>query len=312
MEIYLVDGTYELFRYFFAVPSHRNSEGLEVGALRAAVRGLLRFIDEGATHLGVATDHVIESFRNEMWPTYKSSAGVDPSLLVQFKLYEECLRALGVTLWPMVDFEADDALATTADALSRQVAPGDQIRIASLDKDFSQCVVGDQVVLYDRRKDEVTDASGVVTKWGVGPESIADYLGLVGDSADGFPGIQGWGAKSAARVLARYQHIEEIPKQSSEWEGTDISPGRAVTLATNLAENYAGALLFKDIATVRTDVPEAVDVRVPDLAWHGPDQSLRLMADRIDAPELYDSAQRIAEEVGDGVVLRHPEGAQRP
>ncbi len=210
IEVHLIDGTYELFRHFFGVPSHRNGQGREVAAVRGVLASVLGLLADGATHVGVATDHVIESFRNDMWPGYKTSAGVDPLLLGQFGLLEEALEAMGVTVWPMVSLEADDAMASAA-----RVAAGDhtvaRVIICTPDKDLGQCVEGTRVVQLDRRKGLVIDEAGVRAKFGVGPASIPDYLALVGDSADGFPGLPGWGAKTTAAVLARYEHLEAIP-----------------------------------------------------------------------------------------------------
>ena len=217
MDVYLIDGTYELFRYFFAVPSAKDASGQEIGAVRGVLGSVLGMIEGGTTHLGVATDHVVESFRNDLYPGYKTAEGVEPELLSQFPLLEEALTAMGVLVWPMVEFEADDALASAAAKAARDERVG-KVFICTPDKDLSQCVVGTRVVQMDRRKNEVRDEAGVVAKFGVRPESIPDYLAVVGDSADGFPGVKGWGAKGAAGVLSRYPHLEGIPKDWREWD----------------------------------------------------------------------------------------------
>ncbi|MGH9122364.1 MAG: 5'-3' exonuclease, partial [Acidimicrobiales bacterium] len=263
-QAHLVDGTYELFRHFFGAPPHTNGDGEEVGAVRGLVYSVLAMLEGGATHVGVATDHVIESFRNDLWPTYKSSAGVDPVLLAQFGPAEEALEALGVTVWPMVDEEADDAMASAA----RTLAEGgdvDQVVICTPDKDLGQCVRGDQVVQLDRRNQKLIDESGVVAKFGVSPESIPDYLALVGDSADGFPGLAGWGAKSASGVLARFRHVEDIPDDPAQWKVAVRSAG---SLAATLAAQRDLVALFKVLATLRTDLP--VVERAAQLQWNGP------------------------------------------
>ncbi len=231
MEVHLLDGTYELFRHYFAVPSYRNSAGEEVGAVRGVLGTVLTMLEDGATHLGVATDHVIESFRNELWPGYKTGAGVDPDLLGQFPLLEEALEALGVRVWAMVDQEADDALAAAA-ALASADPRVERVLICTPDKDLAQCVVDPRVVQLDRRSGRLFDEAGVREKFGVPPASIPDWLGLVGDSADGFPGLPGWGAKSATTVLARYGHIEAIPEDGDAW---DVEVRGAAKLAATLA-----------------------------------------------------------------------------
>ena len=260
--VWLVDGTYELFRHYFAVPSRaRVSDGVEIGAVRGVVLSVLGMISGGATHVGVATDHVVESFRNEMWAGYKTSAGMDPVLLAQFPILEEALRALGVAVWPMVEFEADDGLAGAAAQAS---AYAEQVVICTPDKDLAQCVVGERVVQMDRRSGAVRDEAGVWAKFGVGPSSIPDYLGLVGDSADGFPGLPGWGAKSAATVLAKFGHIESIPASVGEW---GLSLRGSAVLAQTLVRERELALLFKDLATLRTDV--GIDASEEAVRWRG-------------------------------------------
>ena len=268
MTIHLVDGTYELFRHFYAMPSARNRSGEEVAAVRGVMYSLRGLVQDGATHIGVATDHVIESFRNGLWPGYKTGDGIDPALWAQFPLLEEALRAWGLTVWPMVEVEADDALASAAAkaALDPRV---DQVIICSPDKDFAQCVRGTRVVQRDRVRKTTRDEAGVVARFGVSPRSIPDYLALVGDSSDGFPGLPGWGPKSAATVLAKFDHIEAIPGDHRAW-GLDVA--RAWSLAATLTRDRELAGLFRHLATLRTDVPvfESVD----ELAWRGPTPAL--------------------------------------
>jgi 5'-3' exonuclease len=288
MRVYLVDGTYELFRHFFAVPSHRTREGMEVGAVRGALGSVLGMLEEGVTHLGVATDHVIESFRNDLWPGYKTSAGVAPELLAQFPLLEEGLEALGIATWPMVDLEADDALASAAKAAAAEPQV-EQVLICTPDKDLGQCVVDGRVVQFDRRKRVVLDAAGVTEKFGVPPASIPDYLALVGDSADGYPGLPGWGAKSAAAVLARFGHLEQIPVDPRRW---DIDVRGAEKLASTLVENLQLVLLFRDLATLRTEPP--VIASPEETHWRGPRPDAPAVLARIDAVRLGDRAAKLA------------------
>ena len=298
MQVHLIDGTYELFRQFFARPSHRTAAGQEVAATRAVVSGLLRMVSEGATHVGVATDHVIPSFRNEMYPGYKSGEGVDPNLLAQFPLLEEVAAAAGFTVWAMTDYEADDAMATAAARAATDPAV-DRIMICTPDKDLAQCVSDDgRVVQFDRRHGRITDRAGVVERFGVAPESIPDYLALVGDSADGFPGLAGWGAKSAAAVLARYDHIEHIPDASGQW---DVAVRGAVSLAARLAADRDEAYLYRRLATLVTDVAGVLDSRVPGaagavdaLAWEGPRPGFAELCARIDAEPLAARAASLA------------------
>ncbi len=277
VQVHLVDGTFELYRHFYAVPSARDASGQEVGAVRGVLNSVRGMLDGGATHVGVATDYVIESFRNHLWPTYKTGEGIDPVLWSQFRLLEEALEALGVRVWPMVEFEADDALASAAAkaALDPRVA---QVLICTPDKDLAQCVRGTRVVQLDRLRRTTRDEAGVVEKFGVGPASIPDYLALVGDSSDGFPGLQGWGAKSAATVLARYQHLEAIPDDHRAWT-VDVT--RAGALAATLARDRALALRFKALATLRTDVP--VFDTVDELAYRGPLPEYRSVRQRLDS-----------------------------
>ena len=299
MQIHLVDGTYELFRQFFARPSHRTAAGQEVAATRAAVSGLLRLVADGATHVGVATDHVIPSFRNEMYPGYKSGEGVDPDLLAQFPLLEEVAAAAGFTVWPMTDYEADDALATAAARAATDPAV-ERILICTPDKDLAQCVSDDgRVVQFDRRQGRISDRAGVVERFGVPPTSIPDYLALVGDSADGFPGLAGWGAKSAAALLARYGHIEDIPDAPGQW---DVAVRGAVSLAARLAEGRQQAYLYRRLATLVTDVPGVLDSAAPgagavdSLAWVGPRPGFAELCRRIDAERLAAQAAGLATE----------------
>jgi 5'-3' exonuclease len=266
--VHLVDGTYELFRHFYAIPSTRNRDGEEVAAVRGVMHSLRGLVEEGATHIGVATDQVIESFRNDLWPGYKTGEGIDPALWAQFPLLEEALRAWGLTLWPMVEVEADDALASAA-AKAAADPRVDQVIICSPDKDLAQCVRGTRVVQRDRVRKTTRDEAGIVEKFGVPPASIPDYLALVGDASDGFPGLQGWGAKSAAAVLARFGHIDAIPADHRVW---GVHVARAALLAATLDRDRELALLFRQLATLRADVPvfESVD----ELAWRGPTPAL--------------------------------------
>jgi 5'-3' exonuclease len=264
MDIYLIDGTYELFRHYFAVPSARDREGREVGAVRGVIGSLLGMMTAGTTHIGVATDHVIESFRNRMWPGYKTGEGIEPDLLAQFPLLEDALYALGVPVWPMVEYEADDALASAAVAAANDPRV-DRVFICTPDKDLAQSVRGTRVVQMDRRARTTRDEAGVIAKFGVPPVSIPDYLALVGDTADGFPGLPGWGAKSAAAVLARFGHLEAIP---ADWKTWGVNATRPAVLAATLERERAYALLFRDLATLRTDV--ALFESVDQLVWRGP------------------------------------------
>src|SRR5215210_6756316 len=265
MKIHLVDGTYELFRNYFGAPPKKAPDGREVGATLGLLRSLLMLLTSpGVTHVGVAFDHVIESFRNDLFTGYKTSEGVDPNLLAQFPLAEQAVAALGVVVWPMVEFEADDAIATAA-ARFKKTKSVDQIVVCSPDKDLSQLVSGDRIVCWDRRREIIINEAGVVEKFGVSPQSIPDYLGVVGDSADGFPGIPGWGAKSAASVLAQYKKLESIPKDAAKWSVPSISPGRATTLTESLVLHWEEALLFRTLATTRTDVP--LKENLSDLKW---------------------------------------------
>jgi 5'-3' exonuclease len=280
MDVHLIDGTYELFRHYFAVPAAADANGQEIGAVRGVLTSVLSMIERGATHLGVATDHVVESFRNDLYPGYKTSEGVAPELLSQFPILEEVLEAMGVVVWPMVEFEADDALASAASKAAKDDRVK-QVLICTPDKDLSQCVVGTRVVQLDRRRDITRDEAGVVAKFGVKPESIPDYLAVVGDSADGFPGVKGWGEKAAALTLSQYPHLEEIPKDWQEWHP---SIRRARPLSESLFSAWDDALLFRTLATLRLDVP--VFDTVEDLRWKGPRPGFEQHAERLKSPEL--------------------------
>jgi 5'-3' exonuclease len=282
MRVHLVDGTYELFRHFFGAPPRQATDGTEVGAARGVVSSMVAMLEGGATHLGVATDHVIESFRNELWPGYKTGEGVPSELAGQFGFLERALDALGVFVWPMVELEADDALASAA-AVAADDKRVEQVLVCTPDKDLAQCVVGRRVVQLDRRAEHVIDEDGVWEKFGVGPESIADFLALVGDSADGFPGLAGWGRKSAATVLAHYTSLGAIPDDVEDWEPELRRSVRgAPKLADRLAADRALAELFLDLATLRVDRSLLADV--DELAWRGPTEEFAAvcsyMADR--------------------------------
>jgi 5'-3' exonuclease len=275
MRVFLIDGTYELFRYYYAMPSARL-DGVEVAALRGVVGSILGLVNSGVTHIAVATDHVIESFRNQRWRGYKTSAGIEPDLLAQFHPLEDALRALGVAVWPMVEFEADDALASGA-ALAARDARVEQVVICTPDKDLGQSVSGTRVVQLDRRRNLTRDEAGVVSKFGVPPASIPDYLALVGDAADGYPGLRGWGPKSTAAVLARFGHLEAIPEDWREWR---VNAANAAALAATLSRDRDLAFLFRDLATLRSDIPlfDSVD----ELEWRGPTADFAPLAARLD------------------------------
>ena len=277
MDVHLVDGTYELFRHYYALPSARNEDGREVAAVRGVLASVLGMIRDGATHIAVATDHVIESFRNELWPGYKTSAGVEPELLAQFPLLEEVLSAAGVVVWPMVEFEADDALAAAAVAAARD-SRVERVIICTPDKDLAQCVCGARIVQLNRRTRVILDEPGVVQKFGVSPASIPDYLALVGDAADGYPGLPGWGAKSSAAVLARFLHLESIPTDCREWR---VNAANASALADTFCRQRERAVLFRTLATLRTDIELFADV--DQLRWNGPTPVFDSLAARLDA-----------------------------
>jgi 5'-3' exonuclease len=286
--VHLVDGTYELFRYFLSpAAAFDRSAPPELRAVRGVVGSILGMLEDGATHLGVATDHVIESFRNRLWAGYKTGEGIDPLLRAQFEPLEEALAALGVVVWPMVEFEADDALAAAA-AMAAADARVEQVVVCTPDKDLAQCVRGERVVQLDRRRREVRDEAGVRKKFGVPPASIPDWLALVGDAADGYPGLPGWGAASAAAVLARYEHLEGIPDRAADW---DVSVRGAARLAATLAEQRERALLFRALATLRTDAPVAADVDA--LCWTGPRPGFAEWAARLGSPALRERASKL-------------------
>ena len=276
MHVHLIDGTYELFRHYYAMPSARGADGVEVAAVRGVVGSVLGMVNGGVTHIAVATDHVIESFRNRLWRGYKTSAGIEPDLLAQFHPLEDALRALGVVVWPMVEFEADDALASGA-ALAARIRASNASSSARPTRTSAQSVRGTRVVQLDRRRNATRDEAGVVSKFGVPPASIPDYLALVGDAADGYPGLRGWGPKSTAAVLAKFGHLEAIPE---DWRTWKVNAANAATLAATLVRERDQALLFRDLATLRTDIPlfESVD----ELEWRGPTPAFAPLAARLD------------------------------
>ena len=288
MNVFLVDGTYELFRHFFAVPKVSDVNGKEVGAVRGVIGSMLSLLENDVTHIGVATDHVVESFRNKLWSGYKTGHGIDPELFQQFHLLEEALEALGMMVWKEVQFEADDALASAAlrSATDDRV---EQVFICTPDKDLAQCVDGQRIVQFDRRAATVRDAEGVRSKFGVAPESIPDYLALTGDSADGFPGVRGWGAKSAATLLARYVHLDAIPKNAADW---DVTVRGADRLARNLVDGFDDAQIFLDLATLRKTLP--VFDSVDELKWLGPESQFFDLCARMKASVYFRRAQAVA------------------
>jgi len=289
--VHLVDGTYELFRHFFGAPPRVSAEGGEIGAVRGVVQSVISMLGTGTSHIGVATDHVIESFRNDLWPGYKTGEGVPELLMAQFPLLEAALSALGVVVWPMVELEADDALASAAAVAADDDGVG-QVLVCTPDKDLAQCVRGRRVVQLDRRKDVITDEEAVRARYGIGPESIPDWLALVGDSADGFPGLSGWGKQSASHVLGRYPHLEAIPASVSDW---DPELRRVVRGAPKLAERLASdtdlALLFRDLATLRVD--RSLLASVEDLRWRGPTDDFEDVARFMRDPALADRAAAV-------------------
>lgn len=281
MRIHLIDGTYELFRHFFGAPSHINSKGQEVGAVRAVASSMLSMVNQGATHIGIATDHVITSFRNELYDGYKDGSDLDPVILGQFNLLEEVLDSLGFVIFPMVDFEADDGLGAAARkaALNPDV---EQVIICTPDKDLGQCLTQDEkIIQYDRRKELRITYETVIEKFGVTPESIPDYLGLVGDTADGFPGIKGWGAKSSATLLSHYHHIENIPNDHMEWA---MQVRSSQKLSESLNTDYELALLFKLIATIDYEAPTFETVS--ELKWNGPKDNYENILKSIDGDRI--------------------------
>lgn len=284
MDVYLVDGTYELFRHYYALPKARDADGREVAAVRGVVRSVLGMIQGGALHIGVATDHVIESFRNQLWPGYKTSLGVPADLLAQFPLLEEALAKMGVAVWPMVEFEADDALASAAAQAARDNRV-ERVIICTPDKDLAQCVRGTRVVQMNRRTREIRDEAGVAAKFGVAPESIPDYLALVGDAADGYPGLAGWGAKSTAAVLARYRRLESIPANWRDWQ---VNASNAGALAATLERERDLAFLFRTLATLRTDIP--LFASIDELQWNGPQPEFEALGKKLDAAVVVKAA----------------------
>ena len=287
MDIYLVDGTYELFRHFYAMPNHANNRGEEVAATRGVLNSVAGMLESGITHIGVATDHVIESFRNNLWPGYKTGEGVDPRLRSQFPLLEEALEAMGVRVWPMVELEADDALAGAAASLGKLAKVG-RIYLCTPDKDLAQCVRDDRVVQLDRRARSVRNEAGVIEKFGVPPSSIPDYLALVGDDADGYPGLEGWGEKSTATVLRIYKHLESIPSKAEDWK---VTPRSAPRLAEVLETNFKLAILFRDLATLRTKEP---NISSPEeIRWRGPGAQFPAICKRLDDSQLVDRVAKI-------------------
>ena len=289
MNVFLIDGTYELFRHFFAVPSTTDADGHEVGAVRGVLGSVLSILEEDVTHVGVATDHVVESFRNTLWSGYKSGEGTDPALLHQFHPLEDALDALGVAVWRMIEFEADDALASAATRAAED-SRVEQVFICTPDKDLAQCVRGRRVVQFDRRAGVLRDADGVRGRFGVSPESMIDYLALVGDSADGYPGLPGWGAKSASTLLTRHGHLEKIPLDAAEW---DVPVRGAARLAGVLSTHAEEAALFRRLATLSTDVP--VFDSIEELKWTGPKPNFFDVCARLNAPGYFRRAQALSE-----------------
>ena len=287
MKIHLVDGTYELFRAHFGAPPKRSLSGQEVGATVGLLRSMLLLLsDPEVTHVAVAFDHVIESFRNKMYKGYKSSEGVDRIILEQFPLAEAAVKALGLVTWPMVKFEADDAIASAV-AKFKKVKSVEQIIICSVDKDLTQMVEGDRVICWDRRREILLNEKGVIEKFGVPPESIPDFLALVGDSADGYPGIQGWGEKSTSTVLANYRHIETIPNDPAK---LGLGLGRATTLLENLRNNYKDALLFRELSTLRRDVP--IKENLADLKWRGATAKLKKVCKELGSESIMERVKK--------------------
>lgn len=287
MDVHLIDGTYELFRHFFAVPSSTDIFGQEIGALRGVVGSMVGMLEDGATHIGVATDHVIESFRNELYSGYKTGEGIDPALHSQFEPLENALEALGVAVWPMTEQEADDGMAAAA-TLAAKDERVERIWICTPDKDLAQCVVDDRVIQFDRRKQLVRNKDGVWDKFGVGPESIPDLLALMGDAADGFPGLPGWGAKSSATVLGRYTHLESIPPDHEDW---DIEVRGAAKLAATLVDQQSAVMLYRNLATLRTDAD--LFRSVDELQWNGPLPEFEALCESMNATRLWKRAVNV-------------------
>jgi 5'-3' exonuclease len=300
LQIHLIDGTYELFRHFHALPSARDDRGREVGAVRGVLRSLLGMLSNGVTHLAVATDHVIESFRNGLWADYKTGDGIEPALLAQFPLLEEVLTAAGIVVWPMVEFEADDALASGT-ALAVRDTRVHRVIICTPDKDLAQCVQADRVVQLNRRTGIAMDEAGVVARFGVEPASIPDYLALVGDAADGYPGLPKWGAKSTAAVLDKFKHLESIPRDASQWH---VDVLNAASLARTLADEWDRALLFRDLATLRTNI--ALFDNVDELLWNGPRREFTALAKQLDGA-VTDPSHKKNRRSPDDAIRRNPE-----
>lgn len=291
MNVFLLDGTYELFRHFYALPSVTDIEGREIAAVRGVLGSVISMLEEDVTHIGVATDHVIESFRNDLWPGYKTAEGIEPSLLQQFHPLEDALEALGVVVWRSVEYEADDTLASAA-ARAAEDLRVEQVFICTPDKDLTQAVDGQRIVQFNRRAGFLRDAASVRARFGVDPASIPDYLALVGDSADGYPGLRGWGAKSAATVLARYRHLEAIPDDVAVW---DVTVRGAAKLARTLADQREQALLFRDLATLRVTIP--VFNSVNELEWVGPRSTFFDVCARLNAGGYFKRVQAVAARV---------------
>ena len=285
-QVHLIDGTYELFRHFFAVPSRKTSNGTEIGALRGVLGSVLGMLEQGATHVAVATDQTIRSFRNDMWPGYKDGSETDPEIVSQFLPLEQGLRALGLQVWPMVEFEADDALATGAKMAAKDSRVS-QVLICSPDKDLAQCV-GGKIFQLDRRKNQISGVDEVRDKFGVPPSSIPDYLALVGDAADGFPGLSGWGSKSAATLLARYGSIEDIPNDASTWQ---VKVRSSAKLAETLSRGREKVSLFKSLATLRDNAP--VSESTDALLWNGPDASFEEFCTQHELATLFKRTEKL-------------------
>ncbi|MFM7060408.1 MAG: 5'-3' exonuclease H3TH domain-containing protein [Actinomycetes bacterium] len=287
MDVHLLDGTYELFRHHFALPDRRDASGVEVAAARGVLQTVVSMLEEGATHLAVATDHTVESFRNDLYDGYKTGEGLDPDLFGQFPIIEDALTAMGVTVLPMDEYEADDGLASGA-RVARADRRVDRVFLCTPDKDLAQCVEGGRVVQLDRRKGELRDAEGVRAKFGVAPASIPDWLGLTGDTADGFPGLPGWGAKSSATVLAHYEHLDRIPFDPEQWS---VAVRGAARLAATLEERIDDAHLFRDLATLRDDAEVGT---VDDWRWTGPTDVFTAWAARLELDRLQARLDSIA------------------
>ena len=287
-QIHLIDGTYELFRHFFGAPPHEDRDGKPVGAALGVCVSILNLLENGVTHVGVATDAVIESFRNDMYSGYKTGEGIDPELWEQFRPLEQALEAMGVVVWPMKEYEADDGMASAA-ALAKKDPSVSKILLCTPDKDLAQCVEGDRIVQFDRRNRVVRNAAGVREKFGVDPKSIPDYLALVGDSADGFPGAPGWGAKSAGAILGHYGKLEDIPKQASLWKPKVRGAAR---LETSLLEHWDDVLLFRELAILKEDA--ALFDSVEQLRWTGPKSEWQDFCSQWEVPDLDERAKGLA------------------